>query len=189
MNLNTFKVPSEMCTEDLLCRTVKFRIWPSKARNGLVYTTFAVCMGGERVWSVALQTQMWKHLNFRYYKGRYQKKHCFGIGTEAQVLHWCQYQTLVTIPCSGKTGSWASLLACSPQIQSGFQSLWLPSTEDSSWSKQGSWDIEFLPICLNIAVDSSLSELQLESVEDSLRFLQTTRAREWLAWAFLSPRS
>lgn len=34
-------------------------------------------------------------------------------------------------------------------------------------SKQRSWDIEFLPICLNIAADGPQRELQCANVEDS----------------------
>lgn len=49
--------------------------------------------------------------------------------------------------------------------------------EDCSWSKQDSWDIEFLPICLNIAADNAPSELYCGNVGESLCFLQATRAR------------
>lgn len=37
------------------------------------------------------------------------------------------------------------LLAYNPQIQLRLQSLFLLSKEGTSWSKQGSWDIEFPP--------------------------------------------
>lgn len=56
-------------------------------------------------------------------------------------------------------------------------------------SKQGSWDIEFLPICLNIAADGAQRELQCANVEDSLPVFLQRPERECLVWAFLSPQS
>lgn len=44
-------------------------------------------------------------------------------------------KNLITKSCPGETGSCASVLAHSPQIQSRLQSLLLLSTENSRWSK------------------------------------------------------
>lgn len=89
------------------------------------------------------------------------------------------------IPSPGESGNRAPSLVYKPQIQSGLQSLLLLSSEDCSWSRQGSWDIEFLLICLNIAADAAQSELQCGNVGDSQCFCRLAEVeREWLVWAF-----